>query len=56
MRMDEQDFDQTCEMCGEISDELNEYPDCDRSVGYHGSVVACPSCAEGYKNHCGSCA
>ena len=45
-----------CEVCGKPTEELKEEPDCDPSVGYHGSVLVCPACREtAPKNKCGSC-
>ncbi len=44
-----------CDMCGKPTDKWAVRPDCDRSVGYHGSVEICPDCDETYYNTCPSC-
>lgn len=45
-----------CDQCGEPA-ELRTMPDCDPSVGYHGTVQVCDACIEkaGKRPVCGSC-
>jgi len=36
----------TCEYCGEPADELFPVDDSDPSVGYHDTLMLCPTCIE----------
>ena len=43
------DFEDTCELCGDPSTDLDEVESCDPSTGHRQTGMLCPKCRQGRK-------